>query len=344
MKTYKLKCEILSPLHIGAGDEIDPLNYIIKDGKLFRLSLEKYILHMKDDKQREEFEKLIDIGDLIKLRQYILENINTDTDSLYSIEVSPSIEKLYSAKLRDIQNQLLINAFFRTEGLSKPLIPGSSVKGAIRTAVVSVLAKKSNLSPPKGYREEYTFESKVLDYEDGKEDPFRGIKIKDAALKNDSMIVQEVRNVSRKERNILEANNIQIICEVTYSAMTGKSIEFEIELCLDEELFSTEYLSRKLTIDQIAQSCNEFYKDKMELEDRKFYKGTASENYSAQLLNAALNKNSFLLRIGRFSGVESVTLDNYRNPKPVSDKAVWGTTRNLIEGKYPLGWIMVTIE
>lgn len=343
MKTFKLQCEILSPIHIGAGNEIDPLNYIIKERRMFKISFEHFIASM-DAANRTTFEKLIDKGNLVEIRKYVAENVSDEKDALYSTEVAPNIERLYKAKINDIQNQLLIFPFIRTEGETVPLIPGSSLKGAVRTAVINDLAKNSKLPSPKDVKEEYSFESQVLGYKDGKDDPFRGIKIRDNSLKKDDTIIREVKNVSKKKGGSLEANNIQIICEVSHSSVTGKTIGFDTELLIDEELFATRFLSKTFNIEQIINSCKAFYKDKMEHEHKKFYKNSSVEKMSDQLLGMPEDKNTFLLRIGRFSGVESVTLDNYRNPKPPGNKAVWGTSRNLTEGLYPMGWVKVTVS
>lgn len=342
MKTLKLKCEILSPLHIGTGDEIEPLDYFIEERKLHRVSFAKLVAGL-DEAQRVTLEHLIDKGELAEIRRYITENMTSELGSFYSVDVSPGVQHLYDAKMGDIRNQLLINPFIRAEYEPKPLIPGSTIKGAIRTAIVSELAKKSKLPKPKNYKEEYAFESKVLGYRDAKYDPFRGMKIRDKSLTEDSTIIREIRNVSKKSGDILQSNNIQIICEVSHSAITGKYVNFETELFLDEVLFSTNLLSKTLTADQIVKSCTAFYRNKMEDEHKKFYQGTEVESSSMQLLNTSLDDNSFLLRIGRFSGVESVTLDRYRNPKPPGNKTVWGTTRNLVEAMYPIGWVKVAI-
>jgi hypothetical protein len=133
------------------------------------------------------------------------------------------------------------------------------------------------------------------------------MKIRDKSLTEDSTIIREIRNVSKKSGDILQSNNIQIICEVSHSAITGKYVNFETELFLDEVLFSTNFLSKTLTADQIVKSCTAFYRNKMEDEHKKFYQGTEVESSSMQLLNTSLDDNSFLLRIGRFSGVESVS-------------------------------------
>lgn len=342
MKTYKLKCQILSPLHIGAGEEINPLDYIIKDDRCYRVSFENFVAGMSE-KERAIFESLIDKGDLVEMRKYITANIDAQKDSVYSTQVGGSVSGLYRSKMADIQNQLIISPFLRTERGARVLIPGSSIKGAIRTAVISEIAKGSRLPSPKEYREEDEFEAKVMGYKDGKDDPFRGIKIRDVGLDNDAVIVREVKNLSKKG-NALQTNEMQMICEVLHSLVTGTPIEFETSISFDDYLFSLNFLSKKLTMEMIVRSCNAFYRDKVEKEHDKFYKGTSLEGWSSQLLSTMVDENSFLLRIGRYSGVESVTFDNYRKPKPPGKKGVWGTSRNLAEGKYPMGWVKVSIN
>ena len=342
MKTFKLQCEILSPLHIGTGKEIEPLDYIITGERLYRLSFERFVTDMTES-ERLAFEGILDKGNLLETRKYVEEHINVERNTLYSTEVSPQIRSLYHTKKGDIQNQLLINPFIRTEGAYVPIVPGSSIKGAIRTAVISKLASSSGLPKPKDFREENEFESAVLGYKDGKDDPFRGIKTRDKILENDSTIIREIRNVSKKNGR-LQSNDMQIICEVSHSSLTGKTVAFETEVSFDDALFSIHFLSKTLTKELIIESCTNFYKDKMEKEHEKFYKNSEVEKYSKQLLSTTLDNNSFLVRVGRFSGVESVTLDNYRNPKPPGNKTVWGTTRNLAESRYPMGWIRVTVN
>jgi hypothetical protein len=198
------------------------------------------------------------------------------------------------------------------------------------------------LAKPQNTKEEYEFESKVLGYKDGKSDPFRGIRIRDSLLHDSATIVREIKNVTKQAQGSCEFRSMQIICEVTHSLITGESVEFETWISFDEELFATRYLSYTLTPEQIVQSCTSFYKDKMLSEHKHFYKKNSAEEGSTRLLNTPLGENSFFLRIGRFSGVESVTIDGYRNPRPPGGGKKWGTTRNLAEGNYPMGWIKAT--
>jgi CRISPR-associated protein Csm5 len=343
MKTYRLSCEILSPIHIGSGKEIDPLNYIIKGERLYKISFEKFVMGI-NDAERLKLEELIDRGDLLLIREYVADHIDIHGQAFYSIAVNPRVIDIYNSKKGDIQNQLLISPFIRTDRDVKPLMPGSSIKGAIRTAVISEFAKKKNLPEPRNSKEEYAFESKVLGYKDAKNDPFRGVKIRDKSLENNSTVIREIRNVSKGDQGALKTNEIQMIYEITHSTITGNPVGFQTEIIFDETLFLTGFLGINLNEEQIVKSCTDFYTDKMKNEHAKFYQHTEVERYSKYLLDASFDKNSFPLRIGRFSGVESVTLDRFRNPKPPGKKKTWGNTRNLAGGIYPMGWMKVTLS
>lgn len=344
MKKYKLKGTILSPLHIGTGNQIEPFDYVIKNGKLYRILLEDF-LYQLSDKKRKIFEDIVYGRNLNRIRKYIIEEIDLEKYSAYLVEVTKEIESLYLSKIDDIKNQLLIDPFIRTGGENKPYIPGSSIKGAIRTALINQIAQDSSPPRPTGYREEREFESRLLGYTSReKNDPFRGIKITDGTLPLDSTIISQVKNVTKDRSGNLQPNNIQLICEVTYSKISGKSIEFESNLTIDSNLFSINYLSKSFAIEEIEKACNNFYQDKLRMEDKKFYSASTISHISNSLLNEEMKDDSFLIRLGRFSGVESVTIDNYRNPKPPGKKGIWGTSRNLVEMKYPLGWIKIKLE
>ena len=74
MNKYKLKGAILSPLHIGTGNQIEPFDYVIKNGKLYRISLEDFLCQLSEEK-RKIFEDIVDSGNLNRIRKYIIEEI-----------------------------------------------------------------------------------------------------------------------------------------------------------------------------------------------------------------------------------------------------------------------------
>ena len=87
----------------------------------------------------------------------------------------------------------------------------------------------------------------------------------------------------------------------------------------------------------------ELYDDKMQMEHDKFYTGSALSEFSQILLDEKIADNEFLLRVGRFSGVESVTLDKYRDPQVPDKSKGWGNTRNMADGKFPMGWMKLSV-
>ena len=337
----KIRCEILSPIHIGSGKEINPLEYIIRDGWLYKISLEKFVSDM-DETGRAKFEAVIEKGHLIKLREFMAKHINIERDIVYSVKVSQAIEGMYGEKFGDIRNRLLMKPFLRTQNETTPLIPGSSFKGAVRTAIISELAKEKRPPKPKNFRDERMFESAVMGHDDAKNDPFRALKIRDSLLQGESTQIRIVENVSKGKDGVLSPTGVQIICETTHSILTGTPVQFETEFLFDDLLFKKGFVREKITPERIVEACNAFYRPKMEMEHEKFYKNSEAEFPSKQLLEVPLEANSFLIRLGRFSGVESVTLDEYRNPRPPGKRSVWGRSRNIIEGRYPMGWVKAT--
>jgi len=324
MKIYKLKCNVLTPIHIGDGTEIYPYEYVIKD-KFYKISLEDFILNLQPEKQNEVI-NLIE-KDVIGLRQFLQKNFDPTKHKFeYSIEASQRIKMVYETKIHNELNQLLISPFIRTS--NKPYIPGSSLKGAIRTAVVANFFQKQN-SKFKSEPEilQYCDENKKIDLT---RDPFRGIKITDAILAENSTIIEEITTITK-------TGEIKTNREVVYP-----EVQFCSELRLDDELYNLyEKMKLKFDIETISKSCNNFYKETLIKYENKYFhdrnKPEVKKIYE-QIYSIRLDNNSFLLRIGWGSGKNSVSL-NLKLQKPEYIK-----TRKLIERKYPLGWIKVKIE
>ena len=109
MRKYKLHCEILSPVHIGSGRVIEPLDYIIENSRLYKISFEKLVISM-DEVERNKFEELIDNGNLVDIRKYIAGSINKDKGYVYSLEVSRKIEDIYKSKMNEDRKSTRLNS------------------------------------------------------------------------------------------------------------------------------------------------------------------------------------------------------------------------------------------
>ena len=342
MKKYKLKCKILSPIHVGTGSEIEPFDYIIQGNKFYKISLENFLLNL-DHKDRERFDQLVSKNNVNEIRKFIIEKWDAEKYAVeFFCDVSTEVYKVYQENISHIENQLLINPFIRSKVNNLPYIPGSTIKGAIRTALISELAKKMN-----DIENNWNIEAKILNCQndrgflDPKKDPFRAIKISDGFLALGSTVILKIVNVSKDKSGELISLKIQMLNEVTYSGISGKNIEFETEMIIDNNLQQTHFLKTIIDIEAIKKSCNSFYQSKMADEDKDFYRGTSLERTSHDLCLQEFDNNSFLVRLGRFSGVENVTLDKYRDPNVPRGKS-WGKTKNIGEMKYPLGWLKIT--
>jgi len=68
-------------------------------------------------------------------------------------------------------------------------------------------------------------------------------------------------------------------------------------------LQDSNFLKIKIDIDLIKKSCNSFYLDKLNYEIEKFFQNTPVEKAYSIISNQKFTDNSFLIRIGKFSGV-----------------------------------------
>jgi len=361
-KRYKLRLTPLTPIHIGTGDEIDPLEYKIvakKDGgkRLYRLNLPTMIESLSSQK-RDSFLQLLDGNDMIKLRQFIFDNVDIQRHGFYDVVVNDSVYDVYQRKRSNQDNSLRINPMYRRLDTWQAVIPGSSIKGAIRTAVISQETKKRPDERDKKW------EQKVLNATSPYDDPFRVLLIEDLTLPKDALIVAETVIISRNpEKQSADAGGIQQFYEVTFCYLDACLGEVErSELGNSCHLTFFPGLRQKINAlnnsnivefdaKKIASCCQKFYRNKMENEHRDFYSKRKHETVhtvSEQLLNISYGELEFPIRLGHFSHCESTTIDNYRNPQTRWNKKTqsylpWGTARTLAFGEFPMGWAKISL-
>lgn len=128
-QNFDLVVRVLTPVHIGAGQEkawIKGFNYIYQNNKVFVLDETKIISSINDQEINNWANALSD-G---KAQEYILrKNSNPETVSQLVFNCFPEPEGE-------------IKTITRT-GIGKPILPGSSIKGAIRSAFFGYLYKNS---------------------------------------------------------------------------------------------------------------------------------------------------------------------------------------------------------
>ncbi len=162
-----LRCrlEVKTPLSITTGEEYTFLEYTIKGGKFYLLDFERFIEKLKKEEKFRKFFEIMrefSVYDIPRLQSFFMENVN-ESVSLFVGDVDDDMKEYFLRKLRNLESYLekkdrkrflaelskfTIRKIHRNPLTGLPYIPGSSLKGTIRTVILN-----------------YLFEEKVLDKE-----------------------------------------------------------------------------------------------------------------------------------------------------------------------------------
>lgn len=132
MKTYKIKATVVTPVSIGDGSQYSPYkDYFIDSGRVCYIDEQKMgnLLTKDDELMTEYVEGVANMeGNRSKfdLRSFIQNRLSVEPGFLIQNEVD-----FYG----NVSSKLPINGFIKTPN-GYPYIPGSSIKGAIKTALV----------------------------------------------------------------------------------------------------------------------------------------------------------------------------------------------------------------
>ncbi len=353
MKRYILKVEPLTAVHIGTGEDMDPMSYTVKGGQLRRFRPENVIGRFPQDKL-QEFERLIEANEHQKIA-YLLHSQVTENDALYTMPVSAEVTRKFSSSLGKEENQLLIGETYRDPVSQKPVIPGSSIKGAIRTALANKMAEKIKPIPPGESKKSARFEHKLFGHSDAKDDPFRALHISDCPIEGDTVqIVSDYVNFKENRKRSQDFSRMSMMKEQIIGPLCGGDASGVCQLAIDEQLQYVDFeldkwqpIKEKFSLQDIISSCNEFYRQNFIKEYEKFYERSKykelKENAKKVLKEIDKidpQKRQCLIRLGRFSQIENITLnDPYRIPW---NNKGYGETRTLTEDLFPSGLVKLT--
>ncbi|MEW6488322.1 MAG: type III-A CRISPR-associated RAMP protein Csm5 [Thermodesulfobacteriota bacterium] len=389
MRTFRYRGRVLTPVHVGTGETIDPLEYVVKDGKLVRFSSPAVIADLPPA-ERERLERMLASGQIKDLHVFFKNHVDPERHAVAVAEADPSVVREFETKCSNPANELKVRPMIRNAHAGRPYLPGSSVKGAIRTAVVSSIVNGEK----KADFEQYLASQGQVDSDGAKarrlqetalgftaqsleRDPFRLVKVADALLPAGCTRVDRVFNVKPSRQQDMPVD----MWERVLCAAEGRPTEFTIEVSLDERAMqhpkTRQHLGRALSWEEIAGACNAFYFRRLTQEVKRFYSNPATgqpTRTGAAVYNLLATQTpegkkkvapprapDLLLRVGRFSHFESLSVDTFRQGwnararRTISE----GTTRNLAsihhkarrsdgtvvddELRLPFGWILLEL-
>ena len=371
----------LSPVQLGSGEDFYPTNYVITDdGWLHHfdeLAL-SYALKGNLSKLSNALESQRG-DDMILSIQRLIREYSKDLSKLafYSLPVSQGFLTFYKSRIgqvaqretgnRRVVNRLQISRTFIHPHKHVPVIPGSALKGAIRTAIVNELAQrklaelKRLASDGQGSKK---VQEKVLSYSRVNEDPMKFFKVSDAEYQHSYLPTEIMFSVSRKRKpkaNYEPAEGVSTYMEVI---SPYRFQAFTSDLRFVEAFDHKQNTAIPTSFAEVAKVCNAYYLPKLKFEleqlsqeanylDSDYVK--AVNDLLASEWETMLKANKiFVLRLGKFSGAQDKTLDDLRSiaikvgKRDYENKPETHEVRLAAEidskqkhGLLPFGWVLV---
>ncbi|MBM3522365.1 MAG: type III-A CRISPR-associated RAMP protein Csm5 [Alphaproteobacteria bacterium] len=349
MTAIRLHAVAVTPVHVGDGSTWTPETFRLEGDELV-LFEPSAVLAAMDAAQRKGFTAAIDRGQLHQAQQILHGGVRPEHVHGRVGVSSPSRAEIDKA-IADPARAGRVHPFIRSSG--RPFLPGSAVKGAMRTAILSTRTQPElgELAPwlanertdgARTGRLSSRLQARILDLQDGPRatdsDPFRFVAVADAALPDRTTRIDRVFNRRRDGTN----NDMQMHFE---TLRTGTM--FAIELAADDdrarragERDRAKAPRRPVGLDELLAAVDGFYRGRWNAEAERFFDNRVPP--------AATDRggNAMLVRVGRFSHFESASIDGLRRGWNVKARTPMdaGTTRAVtLDGDeaVPFGWILL---
>lgn len=388
LQHYTLKYTPLSPVHIGADESYEPGNYVIDDeaGALYGFDSDASIKGLSEAEKKQLLAIVNGKPDdtmLTKVQAFF----HHHQEKLVAFARPPlptasGVKALYEKRIgkvaqvesqgKRVINKLEIDRTFYNPVDGNPLLPGSSIKGAIRTALLDSLNDQKDRKERNQQLQERLFDGKFHT------DPMRLVALGDASWQGlkDRPTCQVTFAVNRKRKPVYkngqlvqsqaEASNLYQLLESVnpqYQSFVGSLTLHAPKTIVKDRL---KLPTKEFSIKEITNACNSFYvnlfqEEIKDLKERNYLHSDWAKQVEQILGDGLLKKlasgRAFLLRLGRHSGAEGLTLNGIRSikimqgrgEKPKYEKAplTWWLAADNTQAKtnlLPFGWVLVEID
>jgi len=370
-KHYKLRCKTMTPVHIGTGESLASIgDYYTSSNRLFIIDKAKLDLYIDPVNNKDFFVRyLSEIKKNVSLSKsdfsivpFLKEN-GIELEKVTSEIAVPIMTSGYKSH----KNSQLKLAVKQKKQL---YLPGSSIKGAIKTALFyhylisnpDVLSKwnKSieNSSSKQKYLEEW-----ATSVERGFNQFFKGEKCDYNLLRIDDSpsLDNECRGVWETARFHLYKSNEEILTWLTEAIAPGTSFNMGITLLPKFNVNFLKFLN-DADITTIFSIINKFSKDQLVKEIKEIETSRLSQEVKSiivdqlkQLLNVIQNDNQAIIRIGAgksfFYNTVCTLLDKthmeiLRSTVKIGkiDESIFPLTRTITTDYKQFGWILMELQ
>lgn len=304
--------EILSPLHIGCDEVYEPTGFVVDEGKQQMIVFNPiHFISRMNPTDKQKFSALCMDGRITSLLEiYKFLNGKKAEGRLVDVcsgfishhQKTLSIPSQNEKTVQQELNRFIINRTAFKPNDQRPYIPGSAVKGAIRTAYLNYIATKKKLLPHRGAGAAKKLEIDLMKGQ-FETDPFRMVKVSDFMPVGEvfTKIVYAVNE--KKNLSQFEARGPYQILEII---KPGAVFIGEITV---ETPHKDAGIKTPIIMDTLKQSVFKFYTDEKAREDNELRKIDIS---SPILINTP---GEIPIRLGRHSGAECITIEGHRDIK-----------------------------
>lgn len=387
---HTLKFSMLSPLHIGCDETYEPTNYVIDEDALYEFDPHRSGQSLPP----KERQNLLTIAsgrpnqDMLKrVQSFFHQNREVFMlNAVKSVPVNSGVVALYNERIgktaqhegggRQVINKLVIERTSYTPATRKPYLPGSSIKGAIRTALLDRIngGRRAERDEKNRDLQQRLFQYSMRELH---KDPMRLVSVADAhGMSAVELPVSEICFAVNRKKHPVKVNGkavrsqaeqrglyqlLECIPAFCHESFPG-TINFQSALSGHDDKLPVESL--RWNIEDIADACNRFYRPLLEAEMELLAKQNYLDPGWMEKINELLNdqrfwqkSNRFIMRVGRHSGAETMTLDGVRNIKIMQgrnekpkfekeSKTVWlaSSDKDAHTGLIPFGWVLVEVD
>lgn len=208
-KTYKMKLKVLSPLFVGSGENYDRCDYIYDEKEIHIIEQDKWIDYLIKNDLLDKFMEHLEIkGKSLEIDKWL----KSEQKDLKEVIKKCCINKFKVSNMNDFKSNVVHSFIKNAEG--KPYIPGSSIKGAIVSAIVGYYANKKNLN----------------------ENDIKYLKIKGISVSDSTTFELDNLELYKKIDNIIIDNKMAENTLPIYRECAKEGTEVEFSIKIDNKL------------------------------------------------------------------------------------------------------------
>ncbi|MBV6341991.1 type III-A CRISPR-associated RAMP protein Csm5 [Candidatus Magnetobacterium casense] len=317
-KPIRARLHVMSPVHIGCDDVYEPTSFVIlKEGDELNLAAFDPMVFVDSlsDQDKEEFLGICDKGSvasIVEMMKFIAGKFQPN--NIVRVECSSVLLEHYK-KVRSGKggknelNQFQIARTAYNPHNNLPYIPGSSIKGAIRTAYLNKLAKESNRLNTDASKD---LENRLLGGQFDT-DPLRLLKVSDFVPAGEAKCKIFYAVNRKKDQGQTAKGPYQILETIRVGTVFSGTINIDQPL-IDKPL-KPGGIKTPVERDVLLKAINDFYSSICDDDNEVINRIGASAFLMPPDIKGKIGRSAFLIRIGRHSGAEAVTIKGYRKIK-----------------------------